>query len=451
MRRVPSGSGAALRPGRPAPGRDRPGAERDAGLVDRTEHPPAALPGRGRTGQPGRGRPGSAAHHRRRPRRRRRQPAPAALPRPVGPRPAGVHRARAPPGSGGGCPGGDAAEPHRPVRRGRAQARPARRPRYRGAHPPLRRRTRGRAGQAGHDAEPGRPVPGDRARPPRRGRVPGRPARTLPGKAPPATGPDWAPALQASMFARLRPATREVLQRVAMAGSSFDTDEFVALSGLAEEEAFGHLDDALAARIVEPTSAGYRFRHCLIRDALTGDVPGAPAPPGPPRHRAARLIELRASPARIGHHFLAARAPGADAVPYLLRAAETESAAGAYRDALALVDAIRPHAMRPMPDQGARRCAPTCSPRSVTRWPRARPLPGSARRGRSRGVRGGCAPGWRTARSWRAISPRRRPPWTASTPTAAPTMPTSSSRGASTRSSPPTSTPPGPRSSRRSG
>ena len=111
-----------------------------------------------------------------------------------------------------------------------------------------------------------------------------------------ADGPDWASALRASMFAPLRPATREVLQRVAVAGSSFDTDEFVALSGLAEAEAFGHLDDALAAG--------------------------------------------------IGHHFLAAGA-GADAVPYLLRAAETESAVGAYRDALALVDAIRPHAAGP--------------------------------------------------------------------------------------------------------
>ncbi len=38
---------------------------------------------------------------------------------------------------------------------------------------------------------------------------------------------------------------------------------------------------------------------------------------------------------------------GADAVPHLLRAAETESAVGAYRDALALVDAIRPHAAGP--------------------------------------------------------------------------------------------------------
>jgi len=147
------------------------------------------------------------------------------------------------------------------------------------------------------------------------------------------------------MFARLRPATREVLQRVAVAGSSFDTDEFVALSGLAETEAFSHLDAALAAHIVEPASAGYRFRHCLIREALTSDVP---------EHRrrqvhrdtARRLVELGASPVRIGHHFLAAGA-GADAVPHLVRAAETESAVGAYRDALALVDKIRPHATGP--------------------------------------------------------------------------------------------------------
>ena len=179
-------------------------------------------------------------------------------------------------------------------------------------------------------------------------------------------GPDWAPALRASMFARLRPATREVLQRVAVAGWSFDTDEFVALSGLAEAEAFGHLDDALAARIVEPASAGYRFRHCLIRDALTGDVP-AHRRRQVHRDTARRLVELGASPVRIGHHLLAAGA-GADAVPHLLRAAETESAVGAYRDALALVDAIRPHATGPC-RPGRCRCAPTCSPRSATRWP----------------------------------------------------------------------------------
>jgi DNA-binding SARP family transcriptional activator len=154
--------------------------------------------------------------------------------------------------------------------------------------------------------------------------------------------PDWAQALGASMLGGLRPATREILQRVAVSGMSFDTDEFVALSGLAEQEAFGHLDAALAARIVEPASAGYRFRHCLIRDALTEEVP-------PHRRRqvhrdtALRLIDLGAPPARVGHHLVRAGA-GPDAVPYLVRAAETAFGVGAYRDALALVDAARPHA-----------------------------------------------------------------------------------------------------------
>src|SRR6185295_618224 len=69
-----------------------------------------------------------------------------------------------------------------------------------------------------------------------------------------ATEPRWVQALDANMIGGIAPATREVLQRVAVVGSSFDTDEFVALSGLAEEAAFDHLDEALAARIVEPAS-----------------------------------------------------------------------------------------------------------------------------------------------------------------------------------------------------
>jgi DNA-binding SARP family transcriptional activator/tetratricopeptide (TPR) repeat protein len=167
-------------------------------------------------------------------------------------------------------------------------------------------------------------------------------ARRAAARPDPASRQDWAQALGASMFGGLRPATREVLQRVAVSGSSFDTDEFVVLSGLAEQEAFGHLDAALAARIVEPASAGYRFRHRLIRDALIEEVP-------PHRRRqvhrdtARRLIELGASPARIGHHLVRAGA-AADAVPHLVRAAETASGVGAYRDALALVEAARPHA-----------------------------------------------------------------------------------------------------------
>jgi DNA-binding SARP family transcriptional activator/predicted negative regulator of RcsB-dependent stress response len=149
--------------------------------------------------------------------------------------------------------------------------------------------------------------------------------------------------MDANVIGGILPATREVLQRVAVVGSSFDTDEFVALSGLPEGTAFDHLDAALAALVIERTSAGYRFRHGLVRDALLDDLP-------PHRQRqihrdaASRLIELGASAARIGHHLLQSGAAG-DAVPYLLRAAETEAAVGAYRDALALVDAVWPHAI----------------------------------------------------------------------------------------------------------
>ncbi len=157
-----------------------------------------------------------------------------------------------------------------------------------------------------------------------------------------ANEPRWVQAFDANMIGGIAPVTREVLQRVAVVGASFDTDEFVALSGLPEDEAFDHLDRALEALIVEPASAGYRFRHGLVRDALLDDVP-------PHRRRrihrdaASRLIDLGASSARIGHHLLHA-GEATEAVPYLLRAAETDAAVGAYRDALALVDAIRPHA-----------------------------------------------------------------------------------------------------------
>ncbi len=157
-----------------------------------------------------------------------------------------------------------------------------------------------------------------------------------------AAEPEWVQALDANMVTGIEPATREVLQRVAIAGASFDTDEFVALAGVPEDDACSHLDRALAARVVEPTSTGYRFRHGLVRDALLEDLP-------PHRRRrihrdaAERLIELDASASRIAHHLLESGEAG-QAVPYLLRAAETDAAVGAYRDALTLVDAVRPHA-----------------------------------------------------------------------------------------------------------
>jgi DNA-binding SARP family transcriptional activator/tetratricopeptide (TPR) repeat protein len=152
--------------------------------------------------------------------------------------------------------------------------------------------------------------------------------------------------LDADMVTGLPAATRDVLQRVAVVGSCVDTDEFVALSGLEEADAHDHLDAALSALVLRPSSAGYRFRHDLIREALLSDVP-AHRRRKIHRQAADRLIELGASPARIGHHLIRSGA-AIDAVPFLLRAARTEAAVGAYRDALALVDltledAVRPH------------------------------------------------------------------------------------------------------------
>ncbi|HEX6871502.1 MAG TPA: BREX system ATP-binding domain-containing protein [Micromonosporaceae bacterium] len=154
-----------------------------------------------------------------------------------------------------------------------------------------------------------------------------------------ASSVDVATAPGAAVLGLLDPQVRGVLEHVAITGMSFDTDEFVALSGSTEDDAYDCLDAALAALVIERTMGGYRFRHPLIREALLERVP-------PHRQRqlhricATRLAALDASPARIGHHLLAAGDPSA-AVPYVLRAAETEAAVGAYRDAVNLLESIR--------------------------------------------------------------------------------------------------------------
>jgi DNA-binding SARP family transcriptional activator len=136
--------------------------------------------------------------------------------------------------------------------------------------------------------------------------------------------------------------TVAALRRASVVGTAFDTDEFVELSALPEDAAFAHLDLALAAGVLHRTESGYQLRHSLVRDALLA---------GLPQHRlralhrdAARgLARLGASPARVGHHLLRAGDPGA-ATPHLLAAADTAAALGAYRDALDLVESVRPHA-----------------------------------------------------------------------------------------------------------
>jgi DNA-binding SARP family transcriptional activator/tetratricopeptide (TPR) repeat protein len=129
------------------------------------------------------------------------------------------------------------------------------------------------------------------------------------------------------------------LIKVAVLGAAFDTDEYVAMSGVGEAQAYALLDEALAAGAVERTGAGYRFRHSLVRDALLDGLP--PHRLLPLHRRAAEALrDLGASPARIGHQMLQAGDVGA-AAPFLLQAARTHAAIGAYRDALALIDTVR--------------------------------------------------------------------------------------------------------------
>lgn len=140
----------------------------------------------------------------------------------------------------------------------------------------------------------------------------------------------------------------EALRTVAVLGTTFDTDEFVLLTApdsqdddqraAAEREAFAALDRALRARVVVRTERGFAFRHTLVRDAVLDAVPASRLRELH-RRAAAALRQLDGSPARVAHHLVEA-GDRAAAVPYVLRAAETEAALGAYGSALATLDSV---------------------------------------------------------------------------------------------------------------
>jgi hypothetical protein len=133
------------------------------------------------------------------------------------------------------------------------------------------------------------------------------------------------------------PALR-ALSAAAVLGSTVDTDEFTGLTGLSLERADAILDQAVELRILHRTEAGYTFRHALLREALLD----AAGPDGrrDAHLRAARTLQrLERSPARIGYHLVHGGQEKA-AVGWLLTAAETQAALGAYRDALATLENI---------------------------------------------------------------------------------------------------------------
>ena len=112
------------------------------------------------------------------------------------------------------------------------------------------------------------------------------------------------------------------------------------MTGLPEDDAYAVIDRALTHRILIRTDTGYAFRHALLRDALLDGLPG--------RRRALHRRAAQALQVLHGHP------PGsvtiwcsgdqAAAVPWMLRAAETEAALGAYHDALATLATVRDRA-----------------------------------------------------------------------------------------------------------
>lgn len=134
----------------------------------------------------------------------------------------------------------------------------------------------------------------------------------------------------------------DALAQAAVLGMRFDTDELQALTGASDADTFALVDAGIEHHILDRGPGCLRFRHPLLRNALLTRL-------GPGREpavhaRAARALDsLGRSPARVGRHLLEANDPVA-AVPYLVRAAETEGSLGAYNDALATVSSVRPHA-----------------------------------------------------------------------------------------------------------
>ncbi|MGZ4649118.1 MAG: LuxR C-terminal-related transcriptional regulator [Kineosporiaceae bacterium] len=75
--------------------------------------------------------------------------------------------------------------------------------------------------------------------------------------------------LTASVLLRGLPAdVMESLRRVAVLGTAFDTDGFVALAEVPEETGYRQLDLAPATSVLRRTETGFRLRHAVVREAL---------------------------------------------------------------------------------------------------------------------------------------------------------------------------------------
>jgi len=145
-------------------------------------------------------------------------------------------------------------------------------------------------------------------------------------------------------FLDLDDAPTAMLRRLAVADGDLDPGGVLALTGLAEPDAFALLDAGLEAGALVVAEGRYRFRHDLVRRALVEQVP--------PHHRVAmhrdtarRLASAGAEPALIARHWLDGDRPD-EAVGWLLEAARRGARLGAFVDALRHLDTLLEHEPR---------------------------------------------------------------------------------------------------------
>ena len=155
---------------------------------------------------------------------------------------------------------------------------------------------------------------------------------------------DPAPGVGEAMTARLVDLPEhdvDGLRRLALGGADLDGASASALLGGSEEELHALLDRALDAGVLVVVGDRYRFCHDLVRQALAAQLP-------PHRrvevHReaAAQLASIGAHPATVARHWLAGERP-AEAIPWLLAAADAAMALGAFADARNHVTPVLAH------------------------------------------------------------------------------------------------------------
>jgi DNA-binding SARP family transcriptional activator/tetratricopeptide (TPR) repeat protein len=132
--------------------------------------------------------------------------------------------------------------------------------------------------------------------------------------------------------------TIDALTTLAVAEDELDLASVLALTGLGEAAAFALLDAALDAGVLVVSGTRYRFRHALVRQALTDEL-AAHRRLQLHRDAAQRLVTAGAAPQLIAEHWLKGERP-AEAVEWLLAATRRAVGVGAFADGLAQVERL---------------------------------------------------------------------------------------------------------------